>query len=120
LRQPEKLQALSQLVMAPANVAHCRAAIAIATGAKGSFDVGRCVQNMALAAWNEGIGSSPNGVADPDGAKRLLGVSADESIVTIVSLGYPRRLWRPDAEDLEGILHRIDRKSPDELVVWVD
>ncbi len=45
------------------------AALVVAiVGEAGGFDVGRCAQNMMLAAWNEGIASCPNGIRDPEGA----------------------------------------------------
>jgi hypothetical protein len=38
--------------------------VALVLGGKGhvSFDAGRCAQNMLLAAWNESVGGSPNGL----------------------------------------------------------
>ena len=75
---------------------------------------------MALAAWAEGIGSSPNSAREVDAAKGVLGAGEDETIVTILSLGYPARARRPREDDIEGILERINRKPLDELAVWVD
>jgi nitroreductase len=74
---------------------------------------------MILEAWNEGIGSAPNGLSNADAAAALLGTGADESIATILSFGYPAHLRTP-REDVDGILERIKRKPLDELVVWVN
>jgi nitroreductase len=40
-----------------------------------AFDAGRAAQNVMLAAWNEGVFSCPNGIANPEsgGAARTQG-----------------------------------------------
>ena len=44
---------------------HCAFAVAIATeGGRYPVDFGRRIQNMFLTAWNEGVVSCPNGMAD--------------------------------------------------------
>ena len=43
-------------------------------GRKFPLDVGRCMQNMMLVAWNEGVVSCPNGMPDADAAARALGL----------------------------------------------
>jgi nitroreductase len=119
-RARSTLDALSETVYAPANLRGCQAAIAVTTTARSTFDAGRCAQNMALAAWSDGIGSSPNSARDVEGARRILGAGEDETIATILSLGYPARPWTPRADDIDGILQRIKRKPLEELTVWVD
>ena len=49
----------------PENLRGAALVVAIVVQGKGpiSFDAGRAAQNMLLAAWNEGVGGSPNGVA---------------------------------------------------------
>ena len=37
------------------------------------FDAGRAAQNMMLAAWGDGIGSCPNGIANPEALAAVLG-----------------------------------------------
>ena len=37
------------------------------------FDKGRAAQNMMLAAWNDGVGSCPNGISDAEAAERIVG-----------------------------------------------
>ena len=53
---------------------------------RAAFDVGRCAQNMMLAAWNDGVGSCPNGISDPEAAER----SAAARSKTILSLRLSR------------------------------
>lgn len=120
VRDPATLEELSHAVYAPDNIKSCRAAIGVTTTARGHFDTGRCLQNMILAAWADGIGSCPNGVRDAAVASSLLRVPATESVVSILSLGYPAHPVTPSADDVEGILQRVKRKPLDEVVVWVD
>ena len=59
---------------------------------------------MMLAAWNELIGSSPNGLADRDAAREAIGLEADAEIATVLSFGYPDRLprtWRAPGRGVE-------------------
>lgn len=119
-REPDLLADLAHAVYAPDNVSGCRAVIAITTTAKNQFDAGRCVQDMILTAWSDGIGSCPNGIRDASTAASLLRVPAAETITTILSLGYPAQPIVPKADDVEGILRRVKRKSLEEVVVWVD
>lgn len=119
-RNRETLRRLAPAVFAPDNVAGSQAVIGIASTAKSGFDVGRCAQNMILAAWAEGIGSAPNGARDAETAGRVLGLAAGERLVTAISLGYPAHPHVPDAGDVTGILQRIKRKPLEEVAVWVD
>src|SRR5438874_1283198 len=64
VRDRATLERLSTAVYAPENVAGCGAAIGLTSSAKSGFDIGRCAQNMMLTAWNDGIGSCPNGIKD--------------------------------------------------------
>ena len=89
VRNPDRLADLGDAVYAPDNIKGCKAAIAVTTTARNQFDAGRCVQNMILAAWADGIGSCPNGVRDAASANSLLRVPATESITSILSFGYP-------------------------------
>jgi nitroreductase len=85
----ELRERLARTVFTPANVRGARFVVAIVVGGKGplAFDAGRAAQNMMLAAWNEGVGSSPNGMPDPDETGRLLGVGEGERPVIILTFG---------------------------------
>lgn len=111
---------LAGTVFAPENLRTCQLAIAIGTTSKSTFDAGRAVQNMALAAWAEGIGSCPNGFTDAGVARRLLSVPEGESIATLLSFGYPLHPRLPNPDDVGGILSRINRKPLDQLAVWIE
>lgn len=120
LRDPEARARLADAVYAPTNITGCQVVIAVTTTARSLFDAGRCVQNMVLAAWADGIGTCPNGVRDAEGARSILRVPAGETITTILSLGYPLHPRTPNETDVDGILERIKRKPLDELTVWLD
>ena len=64
-------------VFAPDNVLGAGLVVAVVVAGKGpvSFDAGRAAQNMLLAAWNEGMASCPNGIADRDAAHAALELS---------------------------------------------
>jgi nitroreductase len=109
---------LAECVFAPDNLTNCQAVVII-TASKSGFDIGRCAQNMMIAAWSEGVGSAPNGIKDPDSMAQIIGLEGGEVPTMALSLGYPRRLKR-DKVDIDGVLRRIDRKSLDEIVVWAD
>jgi nitroreductase len=104
-------QRLADAVYAPENLRTAALVVAVVGEAR-PFDVGRCVQNMMLAAWNEGVASCPNGVRDADVAATVCG----GEVKAILSLGYPARprdLSRRSAEEWSG---RANRKPPDELI----
>jgi nitroreductase len=110
--------ALAEAVYEPSNVRGAPLVVALVVGGKGpvSFDAGRCAQNMLLAAWNEGVGGVPNGVADRDAANAAVEVPEDWSIATVLSFGYPARPREPASRSAEEWSARARRKPLDELV----
>ena len=92
--------------------------VAILVGRKGptAFDAGRAAQNMMLAAWNEGVTSCPNGMPDPDATAEILGVGEGESVVNILSFGYPAKPRDPDSRPAEQWIGRAKRKPRQEVV----
>ena len=102
---------LAAAVYAPDNVLGATLVVAIVGGAFG-MDVGRCAQNMMLAAWNDGVGSCPNGVADADAATRICG----GEVKAILSFGYPEKPRDPQSRTAEDWSAKANRKSLDELV----
>ena len=108
---PETQQRLAETVWAPANVAGATFVVAI-VGEAFPFDVGRCSQNMLLAAWNEGVGACPNGVRDPEAAAELLG----GEVKAVLTFGYPATPRDPNRRTAEEWSARANRKPLDELV----
>jgi nitroreductase len=54
-----------------------------------AFDLGQAVQNLMLAAWDQGIGSCHATVGRPEGVRELLGLPEGWRCDLVVSLGYP-------------------------------
>jgi nitroreductase len=102
---------LADAVYAPENVRSTPLVVAI-VGEAGSFDVGRCAQNMMLAAWGEGVVSCPNGVRDAAAAAEICG----GEVRAILSFGYPLRPHGPASHTAEEWSSRANRKPLSELV----
>jgi nitroreductase len=110
----DRREQLAQAVYAPDNVRGAQLVIA-QVGSSG-LDGGRCMQNMMLAAWNEGVASCPNGIADADLAREALDLSEDDDLAVVLSFGYPAHGRSGESRSIEEWISRADRKSLDELV----
>jgi nitroreductase len=110
----ERRGQLADAVYAPDNVHGARLVVAIQSSS--AMDVGRCMQNMMLAAWNEGVASCPNGIADAERARAALGLGEDEPVATVLTFGYPARDRDPESRPAAEWSARADRKPLDELV----
>jgi nitroreductase len=84
--------------------------------ASGGMDTGRCAQNMMLAAWNDGVASCPNGIADPDAARAALGFGEEDSVATVLTFGYPASGRTAESRSADEWIDRADRKPLDEIV----
>lgn len=112
---------VAEVVYASGNILSCAFAVAIATdGGKYPFDVGRAMQNMMLAAWNEGVASCPNGIRDPARAAEALGLDEGRLPVNIPSFGYPKRPRDPESQSAEEWSAEANRKPLDEIVTRAD
>ena len=118
LRDTALIERAAAGVYASDNVSGAALVVAILTRGKGptSFDAGRAAQNMMLAAWNEGIGSTPNGIADAEVLAEVFAPAQDESIAILLSFGYPARPVDPDSRSAEEWIERADRLPFDEVV----
>ena len=117
-RDRDLLARLAPCVYTPTNVLGCALAVAIVIAGKGptAFDAGRAGQNMMLAAWNEGIGSSPNGIADAELLTEVLGHGEDERVAIVLTFGYPARPVDPERRTPEEWIERANRRPFDEVV----
>jgi nitroreductase len=108
---------VAETVYAGGNITSSAFAVALVTeGGDYPLDVGRCLQNMFLTAWNEGVVSCPNGMADPQVAARALGLEEGLLPVNIPSFGYPRRQLDPESRGADDWSAEANRKPLDELV----
>ena len=113
-----RIEALARGVYAPGNVLGAGLVVAVVVTGKGpvSFDAGRAAQNMLLAAWNEGIASCPNGLADRDQVRAVLGVADDETPVIVLTFGVPERRRDPESRTAAEWSARANRKPLDDVV----
>jgi nitroreductase len=115
---PGLVERTAQAVYAPDNVLGAALVVAIMVQGKGpvAFDAGRAAQNMMLAAWDDGIGSCPNGIADADALRAVLEHEPDEQVATVLTFGYPARPRDPARRSPDEWIARADRRPFDDVV----
>ena len=98
-----RIEALAAAVFVPGNVLGAGLVVAVVVTGKGpvSFDAGRAAQSMLLAAWNEGISSCPNGLADRDAAHTALALERGRDACHRVDLRRPQRRRDPESRTAE-------------------
>jgi nitroreductase len=113
-----RVEAVAETVYVPENVLGAGLVVAIVLAGKGpvSFDAGRAAQNMLLAAWNEGVASCPNGVAERDALHAALKLGDDESPVIVLTFGIPQRPREPGGRPAEEWSARANRRPLDDVV----
>ena len=117
LRDSALVERTAATVHVPSNVLGAALVVVIVTGRKGptAFDAGRAAQNMMLAASNDGIGSCPNGIADPETLAPIVGAT-EEQLATVLTFGYPTRPADPSRHSADEWIARADRLPFDEVV----
>jgi nitroreductase len=118
LRDRSLMEQASNAVYARGNLLGAALAVAVVVRGKGplAFDAGRAAQNMMLAAWNDAIGSCPNGVADRDLMRDVLDLADDEQVAIVLSFGYPARPSDPERRSPDAWIERADRLPFDAVV----
>jgi nitroreductase len=118
VRSAELVEEAAASVYDAENVRGAALVVAIVVGGKGptTFDAGRAAQNMMLAASNEGIGSTPNGIADAERLARVVGHGADEKVAIVLTFGYPAKPRDVEARSPEEWIERANRKPYEEIV----
>jgi nitroreductase len=118
VESPSLRERLAEAVYVPANVRSAALVIVISLKGKGptSFDAGRAAQNMMLTAWNDQIGSCPNGMPEPEAVARLLELEEGERPAVVLTFGYPARTRDPQRRTAIEWIERADRKPFDEVV----
>lgn len=116
---PTNRERLADAVYEPRNVRTAGFVVAVLAPARAAFDCGRAAQNMMLAAWNVGIASCPNGIADRDAARALLGPKEQEDIHIVLSFGRPTRPRRPEERSPAEWSARAKRKPLAALVTRI-
>lgn len=113
-----RVEALARCVHVPGNVLGAGLVVAVVVEGKGpvSFDAGRAAQNMLLAAWNEGIASCPNGLAEREAASSVLGLAAEETAAIVLTFGEPQRRRDPESRTAADWSERANRRPLDDVV----
>jgi nitroreductase len=114
----ERVEAVAAAVYAPENVLSAALVVGIVVSGKGpvSFDAGRAAQSMLLAAWNEGVASCPNGIADRAAALLALECAEDETPAIVLSFGRPARERDPESRSASEWSERANRRPLAESV----
>ena len=105
---------LAEAVYAPANVRGAKLVVAIL--GRSGLDTGRARRTCCSPPGTQGVGSCPNGLADPERARAALGLGADDEIAIVLTFGYPARERDPARRTPEEWSARANRKPLDELV----
>ena len=107
-----KLDQLAATVYVPENVTSAGLVVALVIHGKSgaTFDAGRAAQSMLLAAWNEGVASCPNGVADQAAACAILGAAEEERVAIVLSFGLPEQRRDPGAHEADEWSRRANRR----------
>jgi nitroreductase len=116
VRDRQLLDQLADTVYASDNLRGAKLAVAIVVSDSPGFDCGRAAQNMMLAAWNDGVGSCPNGMPEPQRAAEVLDLPDGERPLNILSFGYPAKSRDPESRSPEEWVARANRKPFDEVV----
>ncbi len=118
VERAELREQVAEQVYEADNVRGAKLVVALSVSGKGpiSFDAGRAAQNMVLAAWNDGVGSCPNGMPDAEATGRLLGLGDGERLAIILSFGYPAEPRDPESRSADEWSRRANRKPLGELV----
>jgi nitroreductase len=118
LRDRGVVERAAECVYNPENLLGATLVVAVVIRGKGpvAFDAGRAAQNMMLAAWNEGIGSCPNGIADAERLRDALAHGPDEQAATVLTFGYPARRIDPERRSAREWIERAKRLPFEEVV----
>jgi nitroreductase len=81
-----------------------------------SFDAGRAAQNMLLAAWNEGLASCPNGLADRDAVRAALELEEEQTPAIVLTFGVPEKRRDPESRSAAEWSERANRRPLDDVV----
>ena len=73
------------------------------------IDTSIAIENMALTAWELGIGSCWIGDYHKSETKQLLGIPDQLRVVSLLTLGYPDEEPRPKSRKALGEIHHRER-----------
>jgi len=94
VRGRDKLKRLGELATTGRYIQDSDFVVVVVTDPENPYhkiDGARAVQNMMLAAWNEGVGSRWVGGIKREEVKQYLNIPQDMYVLTIIPFGYPAR-----------------------------
>jgi nitroreductase len=112
VKNKETLKKLGSLCSSGRFIADASFAICVVTDPSNKWheiDGARAVQNMALCAWNEGIGTCWVGNIEREKVKELLSIPKKFHVLTVLPFGY--------AVDTGGPRRKV-KKRPEEIIHW--
>ena len=110
----EVLQQIGALAPSGGYITQAPAAIAVAMEAGArltQFDAARAIENMILAAWAEGVGTSYVNQLERDKIKELLGIPAEMELITVMPYGYPTPEAAARGKRRKGLAEIAHRES---------
>lgn len=113
-------QAAAEFVTRPDNVRSAALVVAVVVSDSNwaGFDAGRAAQSMMLWAWNEGVASCPNAIANAEGISAFLDIDASERVAVLLSFGLPP--WEPRLQSKTVAQHlaNADRLPLEQVVEY--
>ncbi|MGH7799414.1 MAG: nitroreductase family protein [Thermodesulfobacteriota bacterium] len=112
IKNKETLKELGKFCLSGRFIVDASFAIVVITEPSNKWheiDGTRAVQNMSLAAWNEGVGMCWIGAIDREKVKEALNIPKNLHILTILPFGYP---------EVFTVKRKKVRKSPKEVFHW--
>ena len=110
VKKRDDLRKLGSLVRTGPYIANAAAAVIVAYEKSsqkwGVSDASRAIQDMAVTAWGEGVGSNWAGGGGLEGVRTEFGIPDTYDVLAVVPLGYPKR----------KIIGRKKRKPFDQVV----
>ena len=109
IRNKETLEEIAPHARYGAFISQAPLAIAVVTDPSTKWhmiDGSGAVQNMALAAWEMGIGTCWIGSLEREQAKRILGIPEHLHLLTVLPFGYPSKVGSSTRKSLEDTVHR--------------
>jgi len=118
IRKRETLNELAKCGYYASHLREAAFAVGVVSKPGSDFDSGRCIQNMMLAAWGEGVGSCIASMHHESKAKKLLGVPLNLRMEYVISFGYPRPgvTATIEGKPLKDVLASLGRKPLNQLV----
>ena len=113
VQQRETLTQLAQTGTWAGHLAGAAVGVVLVGGAEiAAFDLGQATAFMMLTAWERGIGSCIASIYEPEQARTILGIPADQYVRWAISFGYP-------AQEAAAAPPRSGgRRALDDVVRW--